>query len=417
MNHLQNKSHFLNVSLFLSIFFYSLFGLLFSIYSVNFFRIPQTVALIGFIIVSIYFVKQYLQSSKKILFTVFIVCQLFIVVRINNINLESLRVILFDPLHFCSYLIPFVIFLPVRLSSLKEILRNLFLFSLIFILLHLYLIYQYPINNFTDIIVISSLAPVGIILLLARYTNKKIVFLSFLIVLTILIIGLVYGRRSVVVNASLFFLFFFNINVLGNDKIRFEFKALSVLFGILAIVYLINYFIGNVNANNFEIFNRLDEDSRSDVFEAFIKDFDFSDYLVGRGIDGAYYNPIKYWNFSNDDYREVNYRTNIESGFLYMIMKGGLIYLVTFLLILLRAMYMGFFKSKNSLLKGLAAYLLIYFFDMFVYGQPTFSIKYCLVWISISVCLSKKMLSMNEKKLLEFIKPTKHILTHKKNNF
>ncbi len=225
--------------------------------------------------------------------------------------------------------------------------------------------------------------------------------------MTILIIGLVYGRRSVVVNAALFILFWFNINVFINHKIRFEFKIIAVIFAIFSCGYLIYYFLGNVNESSFEIFNRINEDSRSDVFKAFIKDFGYSDYLVGRGIDGSYYDPMKYWNFANDDYREVNYRTNIENGFLYMIMKGGLIYLITFLLILLRAVYLGFFKSKNSLVKGLASYLLIYLFDMFVYGQPTFSIKYCLVWISISVCLSTKMLNMDEKKLLEFIKVTK----------
>lgn len=400
MNNLQNKSHFLNVSLFLSIFFYSFFGILFSVYSIDYFRIPQTISIIVFFVVSYYFIIHYLKSSKKILFTVFCVIQIFIVIRLNNLNAEVLRLILFDTLHFSSYLIPFVVFLPIRLSSLTKIFRNLFIFSLIFILLHLYLIYQNPINNFTDFIVISSLPPVGIILLLAHYVNKKLVVSSFIIVFIVLIIGLIYGRRSVVVNASLFILFFFSINVLVNQKIRFEFKILTVIFTILACVYLINYFIGSMDAGNFEIFNRFDEDSRSDVFKAFIKDFNYFDYLVGRGIDGAYYDPMKYWNLTNDDYKEVNYRTNIENGFLYMIMKGGLIYLVSFLLILLRAIYLGFFKSNNLLVKGLAAYLLIYFFDMFVYGQPTFSIKYCLVWICISFCFSKKMLKMSEGQLI-----------------
>lgn len=400
MNNLQNKSHFLNVSLFLSIFFYSFFGILFSVYSIDYFRIPQTISIIVFFVVSYYFIIHYLKYSKKILFTVFFVSQIFIVIRLSNINVEVLRLILFDTLHFSSYLIPFVVFLPIRLSSLTKIFSNLFIFSLIFILLHLYLIYQNPINNFTDFIVISSLPPVGIILLLARYVNKKLVVSSFIIVITVLIIGLIYGRRSVVVNASLFILFFFSINILVNEKIRFEFKIITVLFAIFGCIYLMNYFIGSMDSSNFEIFNRIDEDSRSDVFNAFIKDFDSFDYFVGRGIDGSYYNPMKYWNFTNDDYKEVNYRTNIENGFLYMIMKGGLIYLVSFLLILLRAIYLGFFKSKNLLVKGLAAYLLIYFFDMFVYGQPTFSIKYCLVWICISFCLSKKMLKMSEGQLI-----------------
>lgn len=141
-----------------------------------------------------------------------------------------------------------------------------------------------------------------------------------------------------------------------------------MVFVIFSCGYLIYYFIGNVNESNFEIFNCINEDFCLDVFKVFIKDFGYFDYLVGRGIDGLYYDFMKYWNFVNDDYREVNYRINIENGFLYMIMKGGLIYLVIFLLIFLCVLYLGFFRFKNFLVKGFVFYLMIYLFDMVVYG-------------------------------------------------
>lgn len=399
----KSKSKFLNISLFISLFLYSFFGILFTTYHIDSFRIPQVIGFIVFIIVIWNFIKSYFRSSQSnILFSLFILWQIFILIRVDNLSIDETRLILFEPIHFLSYLIPFVFFLPITVNSLSKKFEALFFFSLAFMLLHFFLISENPINNFTDTIALSSLAPVGIVLLLSKYVSKKILIGAFLIVVSILFIGLVYGRRSVILNALMLLLFSFGINILINKKINFGFKFLFILVSIIVFVFLIDFFLTNADENSFQIFNRIDTDSRSFVIDAFVKDFKSIDYLIGRGIDGTYYNPMKYWNFSDDDYRDVVYRTNIENGFLYIIMKGGIIYLLLFLLILFRAIYLGFFKSKNLLIKGLASYLFIYFVDMFAYGQPSFSIKYCLVWICISLCYSRNFRNINEKELIGY---------------
>ncbi len=397
---LKKKSKYLNKSLFVSFLLYSIFGILFSIYSINYFRIPMTIGIVVFAIVIWNLFNYYLMYSQSyILFSLFIIWQFIIVIRFDSIDIEKIRFIFFDPNHLLSYLVPFLFFLPVNLRSLSNIIKALFFYSLAFMLLHFFIIFKYPVNNITDTFVLSSLAPIGIILLLSKYVNAKILIASLIILFSILYIALIYGRRSVILNTLLILLFSFVMNVMYNENIKLDLKFIYILISIFIFIFSINFLLINVDKNYFQIFDRNDTDSRSYVIKAFLKDFKSVDYIIGRGIDGSYHNPISYWNFSNDDYRDVVYRTNIENGFLYLIMKGGIINLLLFLLILFKAIYLGFFRSKNFLIKGIASYLFIYFVDMFAFGQPTFSIKYCLVWISIAVCFSKKYRSLNELQL------------------
>jgi hypothetical protein len=390
---------------------YSFFGILFSIYQIDYFRIPQLVFIFIFLNLIWNFIKFFFNYSlKNNIFSIFIIWQFFIIIRINNFNIDEIRLILFEPTHFLSYLTPFVVFLPISsIFSHKKILILLF-FSLFFILLHFFVIYNYPVNNLSDLIIMSSLAPVGILLLLSKYLNKYLLFSTIIIILLIIFIALFYGRRSILISSILYIIFSLFINLLKNNKLNSSFKFIIILFISLISFYSIYLFIENSDNSSFQIFNRINIDSRSDVFEAFFKDFKIQDYFIGRGIDGGYFQTINYYNFTDTDFHQVTYRTNIENGFLYMIMKGGIIYLILFLLILFNAIYLGFFKSNNFMVKSFSSYLLIYFIDMFSYGQPTFVFKYFLVWICISFCYSQRIRILNDNQIIKFLNTDKLIL-------
>lgn len=398
------------IYLFISIFLYSFFGILFSIFTNSLYRLPQTIAFIFFLVITFKLVSSYInQKRKNILFSIFLILQFFIIIRIDLFSVNELRLILFDSNHFLSYLIPLVILIPIRLNNMNKIFYSFLIFSIAFLILNFFLIVKFPVNNFTDLIVISSLPPAGILLLLSKYSKKIIIIPALVVVFSILVIGLIYGRRSVIISATLFILFSYFINVIFNKRVRNSLKIVSLVIIATLSFYTINYFINTVDRSKFAIFDRADEDSRSYVLNAFNKDFKFNDYIIGRGIDGAYYNPIKYWNFDNKESKKVSYRTNIENGFLYIILKGGIFWLFLFLIIMFKAIYLGFFKTKNLFTKALVCYLLIYFIEMLAYGQPTFSIKYFLVWICISLCSSRRFRNINEKQLVSLINRNKFV--------
>lgn len=390
---------------FISIFLYSFFGLLYSVYKNNYFRYPQLIAFIVFIYVVFQLLFSYInRKNTSKLISIFFAWLFFIIIRIKFYNTNELRLILYESIHLLSYLVPVAILLPIKMYILKYSFIYLTIFSILFLSINFFLIYKYPLNNLTDLIVISSLPPAGIVLLLANYTKKLLVILNVFVVISVLLIGLTYGRRSVCISSLLYLTSSFMLNVVVNKKIETSYRIIIfTLFTILCFA-TINYFIGTVDKNQFAIFDRVDTDSRSDVFKAFINDFKMIDYIIGRGIDGTYYNPIDYYTFDNEDSKFVKYRTNIESGFLYIIMKGGFIYLCLFLTFLFRAIYLGILKSNNLFTKALASYLIIYLIDMTTYGQPTFSIKYLLVWLCILLSSSKRFRNINEKDLAYAIK-------------
>lgn len=398
---INKKNLYLNL-IFVGLILYSLFGLLFSVYSLQIFRVPQIFGIIFFLI-AIFFSKKY-KYSKSIIFLFFFFWEIIIVLRMKDFSSNVLVSEFLDPINLMTYFIPLVFLNTVSLNHILYYLKIIFFTALIFWALHLYLIYEFPINNLTDTIAITTSSTAGILLLMYSYLNKKQVYFCLIIILSNIFIGMVYGRRSVILISLLFILFTAIHYFIINEKISKSRKVISLTLLSIGLFIAFQFSPNLIDVKGFEILNRVNVDTRSDVFNAFHKDFEFEDYFFGRGIDGTYLNPMNYWNFKNDDFREVSHRSNIENGYLYMIMKGGIIYLGLFLAMVFQSLYYGFYKSKNNLSKALSFYIFIYLMDMVTYGQPGFNLKYFLLWICISLLYNKKFRDFNESEINSFFK-------------
>ena len=111
-------------------------------------------------------------------------------------------------------------------------------------------------------------------------------------------------------------------------------------------------------------------------------------WLFGGGID-AVYNHI--------GFDEPRY--NHETGYLYLILKGGIIYLSLYVFLLLHAFYMGFFKTRNRFTKGVALYLLFHVVFLVPFGLPSFSLEYLFVWIGFAICEHSKWRKMSNQQM------------------
>lgn len=78
-------------------------------------------------------------------------------------------------------------------------------------------------------------------------------------------------------------------------------------------------------------------------------------------------------------------RQVIETGYLFMILKGGIIYLFLYVALYLHAIIRAF-KSGNILLKIMAAELIIRLFTLYPFGLPAFGYTDLLCWIFILYC-------------------------------
>jgi hypothetical protein len=126
--------------------------------------------------------------------------------------------------------------------------------------------------------------------------------------------------------------------------------------------------------------------------EVYMKaDMTIKDWVIGKGIDGKYFCPVILDPNDLSGQRDI-----IETGYLQMCLKGGIVQLVLLLLILFPAIYKGLFKSKNILCKGLGIYLLLCIIYMYPTIVTGFGLYAILVWISIGICYSDKIRNMSD---------------------
>ncbi len=118
------------------------------------------------------------------------------------------------------------------------------------------------------------------------------------------------------------------------------------------------------------------------LYQAFIGDIRGVDFIIGRGSRGRYYYP---------GLRKM--RDIIEWGYLFVILKGGLIMLILILSLALPAVYFGLFRTNNLFSKGCAFLVLGWLVEMVPFGLPSATMKYVMVWLAIGCCWSRAMRS------------------------
>lgn len=128
-------------------------------------------------------------------------------------------------------------------------------------------------------------------------------------------------------------------------------------------------------------------DSRSGVEDAFFADMTSTfDWIFGRGWFGVYFDRM---------FRQ--YRAGVETGWLSLILRGGLIYLVSYVSVLLLSFINGFFRSKNIFCKSLAVLCLMQIVSLYPYGWPAFNFFHLTIWIGVWVCNNRRYREMNDE--------------------
>jgi lysylphosphatidylglycerol synthetase-like protein (DUF2156 family) len=141
--------------------------------------------------------------------------------------------------------------------------------------------------------------------------------------------------------------------------------------------------------------DRATEDTRTGVEEAFYHDMSTQDWIIGKGINGKYYCP------GIDIASLTDYRSMIETDYLNIILKGGIISLVLLLLIAIPSLIKGLFYSKNILSKAAAIWILLWIVELYPANVSNFSLHYMLFWMAIGVCNSAVILEIPENELVE----------------
>lgn len=366
-------------------------------------------------------------TTKKLLIALLFVQLLMVIIGVFNLAFrydpfdESLRN-LFRNLMFythspLTYLIPFAAFLPFTINDFKKLTT----IGIIIIGVQIVLFIMNRGEMFNPVASItgrtSLLSESGDFLTVRQLANSIFSGVGLLAFLTwsrkyineitfwILISGIFLAFASIVAGGGRgtsfvilgYIITAFAISNYGN---KLGILKLGVLFLILAVVLV--YLYNNTSVFDF-LFNRMFEDEsqaefresgRESFTNALIADFNNTplNWLFGRGIYGAYILP-------DGDYREA-----MEWGWLYQILKGGIIYLVTYVGILLYSFKKAVFNSNNMLMKAMGFLCLWQVIELIPFGLPSMTAKYFLVWLFVGVISQKGIRELHDKDILQLLK-------------
>ncbi len=288
------------------------------------------------------------------------------------------------------YLLPFVIVPLPNEKYFREIIKTFYAASLFVIPLWLL--------NLSDLVQIhyeaeaigSSLPFISAFLvgLGAFFTDrqKKVNIALWLIYFLLMMLN---ARRNVSFSLLLYVFIAYLFSVFGTFKKNSLKLFLSVLGSALIVLSLL-LSMDTLTSGIFKsMADRAKEDTRSGVEELFFADFaksPASDWIFGRGMDGGYYQVGV-----NEETGEISdSRKGIETGYLNMMLKGGIAYDTLIILIMLLAIKRGYAR-KDKTFSFIATILLTYFIDMYTTNPVcTFSVRSILFWFSISVLSSPR---------------------------
>ncbi len=127
-------------------------------------------------------------------------------------------------------------------------------------------------------------------------------------------------------------------------------------------------------------------DTRTFLYEEVLEDLSSSPYylLFGKGAGAKYKSP-----FFEDSLGYTNGRDNAEVGFLNILLTTGIFgfFLQTALLFI--AVYLGIFKSNNSLTTIFAIFLVSHWVILFIENSVIYGLYYYFTWLLIGLCYSK----------------------------
>ena len=217
-----------------------------------------------------------------------------------------------------------------------------------------------------------------IVPLFVYYAIRKVenhyhfLLISFALILSTIITAL-FGRRMA--TATILIMFFMPLFV------NFVFGKHKFLYFIIMAVFLIGLIdLFDKIADLFPILSeRLTDNTREDFQKQVFRQYEGLDFLFGRGVSATYQDSLQ------------GERGHMEAGYLSIIMREGIVYLLLYIYVLLVPAYRALIKGKNIFIKASGLFLVFECAQIAVAGMRTWSLPFMMVFIAISQCSDKRL--------------------------
>ena len=293
----------------------------------------------------------------------------------------------------------YLVNIKIPLQFLKTLLKVTYILSIIFIFIGvpMFSYFTSDIFNNAEYFVRNFSLPGMFLFLLFPYQKKSVNRVLFLNLFLALLMMMILARRNIVLFQVSAIFFLGLVIVLSSSSsikknkviIILSFIFLSALSLIIFRQFDLSFFISK-SSTGFS--------SRDRLILEFVSSFNSNpiDWYIGRGPSGSFPSHL------GSEYD--GQRTLIENGYLQIILKQGLLFLIPFVLLSFLSIYKGFFSSKNHLSKVCAILVIVNLIDMVGYGLPFLGIKYLNFLIAFSLCLSPVVRNMSDIEIKRIIK-------------
>ena len=327
-------------------------------------------------------------SYEKILYVLLLFISIYIVIRGNWP--DSPKDFALHILSTPQYALPFIIIPLPNAKYFKDIITIFYKASLCVIPIW--------IINVSDLVQVGTFRGEAIgaflpflsafLLGLSYFFNKRQRKLNVIIWAVYFLLMMLNARRNVSFTLLLYAFIAYVFSIAANMKRNIVKSVLTILVSVLIGLFLLLEMDTLSSALFKNMSNRISENSRSGVENLFIADFTnapITDWIFGRGMDGGYYQIM-----IDEETGEINdNRTIIETGYLNMMLKGGIVYDAIIILIMMLAVKRGYSKG-NRIYSFLATILLTYFIDLYTTNPVCiFSVRSIVFWFCISVLSDK----------------------------
>lgn len=259
-----------------------------------------------------------------------------------------------------------------------------------------------PITLYTDTGIIqfifeTCILGAGFIFLSGKYHARR----HFLWATAALFVGLLAatatGRRNLMLTIAIYLLIG-GVQFVFGRQIKSSANRLLLLISLAALVFVgIFFYLVNSHGLFSLITTRATENTREYVFLSFGLDMlDAKSLLIGRGMNGTYICPGVAGG-DGDENRNI-----IENGYMMLLLKGGALYLVCYLSIIIYAIVKGF-KARNQLLHACAWLLTVQLIDMLPFGLHAFNVKTFMLWMSVALCLDRSLWAKGDDEIQDLL--------------
>ncbi len=371
------------------------------------FKIPQAIQSLGLILIFTQYTKIYqlkpLNNYLKNIFVIYMFWQLLIILRGISLNYGIIKRMLFDASYgMMAYFAPLFLLLPRNIEAYKKIFRIIVVFAIFFLIYDIAFIKDLisserdKLKN-TFVIEYSFLLSISVCFLLLTFqyhTVKKNIFSVFIILLSLLF-GILRARRGMILIclSQLLFIYYF---YLAKSRNKLVIVAASTLIIFTSIYYAKTLSLDSQRNIFSYLMERGTNDTRTGVEVYFFNDLNNSDWIIGKGMNGQYFCP------DVDENSITGYRRIIETGYLQIILNGGIVSLVLILLIAIPAIFKGLFYSRNTLSKAAGTWVLLWVIYLYPATMQGFSLYYVIFWMAVGICYSDPIRNIPENKIKLF---------------